>query len=721
MLTLSEFLFLSLLLIVFFSGLFFYTRNRVGKGSFLTLTLIPLVSYATDLLYKYSDFNRANFFLVILYLGSTLAATSLFFLLSQFTLHSRLIKFPYNLLLLIEPAISIVIILSLPAKTSLLEYTTNLPLSEFWAWEYFHKLYIIGILLLTITLVAPYISFGTKLLRNAAHFIFIAAFLPIAPMFLGENAVQVIFHAQMFSFTLSSIFLGLFLFKTSTEKLPLLTRDHAVESMQEGWILLDAKNRIVDVNPSAEEILYTSKANIYGADAKVIFARWPNIAKSLETQQEFDAKGSLSIKEGIRHLHIRILQVRNSQDVFVGRLILLRDNTERRQAEAARQEARDEMFSLLHSISGAASRSENTDEFILAALYQLGYSFESKAIAVFLVDEELHKNKHHLLLVAHQGIASENIKKIAFLDEKYEIVSEIAKSREAILIEDTKSDSRVPDFLRDTLEGCLLLIPIIDEDEFVGLLLMTRENNTYSDDEIVRLEIVSRQVGSFVQNDRRRHIASTLAERQRLIRDLHDSVTQRLYGLVMMTESARLGFSAGTIDEPEELVAQLGFSARQALKEMRLFLYKLQPVDIERAGFISALLHRLEAVEGRAGLEVKLDIDQNLVLSMEEDVHLFLIAQEVLNNIIKHANASTVKISFRKARIHIHLKISDDGSGFNIQEANRSGLGMMNIRERAKIIGANVKINSIPGQGTTVAILIRQGTVQKTKSAGTIK
>ncbi len=718
LISLKELSFLLLIFIIFLSALSFYKRNLVGKKSFLGLALILLISYSMDLLYEHHSLQGAKLFLIIFYIEGSLAATTLLFFLSQYTIQPPWTIFPRNLIFLIEPLISVLILSSLPPEMSVEQFAADLPLLQLSAWQFFHQFYVVAILLLTLTLVTPYLSFGTKILQSAAQLIFLAAFLPFATMLFSETINNGLFQTQMLAFMLSSIFLGLFISRTSAKNLPLLTRDHAVESMHEGWVLLDTKNRIVDVNPSAERILYTSKANIYGEDAKVIFARWPNIAKSLETQQEFDVKGSLSIEGNIRYLHVRILRIQNFKGLVSGRLILLRDHTERRQAEAARQEARDEMFSLLHSISGAASRSENTNEFIIAAMYQLGYSFETKAIAIFLVDQELHKNKHHFLLVAHQGIAPENVKKISYFDQTHDFVSQLAKSLQPILVRDTKDDLRIPNFLRDALDGCLLIIPIIAEDEFVGLLLMTRENNSYTDDEIVRLEIVSRQVGSFIQSDRRRHIASTLAERQRLIRDLHDSVTQRLYGLVMMTESARLGFSAGTIKEPEELVSQLGFNARQALKEMRLFLYKLQPVDIERDGFISALLHRLEAVEGRSCLEIKLDIDQNLVLSLEEEVHLFLIAQEVLNNVIKHANANTVRVSFKKARVNIHLKISDDGKGFDPQKISRSGLGMMNIKERTKIIGAKMKVDSALGEGTTVTIRIRQDTAQLIRASG---
>jgi PAS domain S-box-containing protein len=237
-------------------------------------------------------------------------------------------------------------------------YARELPLSKHAIWQEAHNFYLVVILLLTTTLVVPYLSFGTKVPQKAARSVLFATLFPLAALlFFREPIGGKLFQIHMYAFTFSSIVLGAYLFKTSLGNLPLITRDHAVENMNEGWVLLDTKNRIVDVNPSAERILYTSKAKVYGKDAKVIFARWPNIAKSLEAQQEFDGKGSLSIEGRIRYLHVRIFRIQDNEESVSGRLILLRDHTDRRQADAARQDARDEMFSLLHSISGAASRS----------------------------------------------------------------------------------------------------------------------------------------------------------------------------------------------------------------------------------------------------------------------------------------------------------------------------------------------------------------------------
>ena len=475
--------------------------------------------------------------------------------------------------------------------------------------------------------------------------------------------------------------------------------------MQEGWVVVDSENRIVDINSFAKMLLNISKKKTYGTHVKEMFFRWPNILKILASDQDADVRVSFSTKGRFLYLHVKVLLLKNPMGATIGRLILLRDYTEHRQAEESRQLARDEMFSLLHSISGAASRSENTIEFITASMYQVAYSFMSQSIAIFFNDKEAENQR--FLLAAHQGVEDNCLEGLAFIDEKDALISEIIKSRKSIQIKDTRTDNRISVALVNAFSEDLLFVPIISEEDFLGLILISCEGPGYSENEITRLEIVAEQVGSFVRIERRRHIASTLSERQRLIRDLHDSVTQRLYALVMTAEAAKLGMESGNISQSSKVIAQLSLHAHQALKEMRLFLHNLQPIDLEREGLAAVLMHRLEAVEGRASLERTIDIDENLGLGPEEELSLFFIAQEALNNIIKHANASVIRVKLKKSKIGILLEVHDNGKGFELDKVNRYGLGLNNMSERAKQINAILKISSARNIGTRVVVLLR--------------
>ena len=694
-----------IILALFLSGIIFTKRKLVGRQSFLFLVSALLFTYLIVFLYSIQIIRESRIVLFALFLGGSASATSLLFFSLHYAGQQYWLKFSNILFFFLEPIFFTYVILNLPANAYTLGQIYPGPSSLFWAWDYIHNFYIIIILLAASVIIAPSIFLGIGTLRRKVIATLGAILVPIVPIGLGLGALFEPFSFQMFAFTLSGLILSLTLSESNSIDLMPFSRNRVVEQMREGWLLLDSKNRIVDANIYAEKILTFSKKEVYGKEANTIFSSWPNIINSLIDGKEADFKTSSNAYGEVLYLHIRISHIKDSMGLMIGWQILLRDYTERRIAELARQQARDEMFSLLHSISGAASRSENMTEFITASTFQLAYSFESQIIAIFLNDGET--NDDLFLLVSHQGIKAEHIESLAFLDKKNKLVSQILKSRTSLLVGDIQTDARIPLFLRRVFVGRLLMIPIITDEEFVGFILLTREKKTYSNDEITRLEIAAEQIGAFVQNDRRRDIASTLAERQRLIRDLHDSVTQRLYALVMTTEAAQLGLKSGKLAQPGDIITKLGFHARQALREMRLFLHKLQPIDLARDGFAVVLLHRLEAVEGRAWLERELDIDEDIALGPEEELALFFIAQEALNNIIKHADASAIKVKFKKNRVNYRLEINDNGHGFNSKKVNRFGLGLKNMRTRAKQIGAKIRVSSSSENGTKIVVLIR--------------
>jgi signal transduction histidine kinase len=205
-------------------------------------------------------------------------------------------------------------------------------------------------------------------------------------------------------------------------------------------------------------------------------------------------------------------------------------------------------------------------------------------------------------------------------------------------------------------------------------------------------------------------------ERSRLARDLHDSVTQSLYSLTLFAEAARQMMAEAEDRALAHLLRRIGEIGQQSLKEMRLLVYELRPPVLEEQGLISALRQRLEAVEGRAGVEARLVVDELVSLPAEVEEALYRITQEALNNILKHAQASavTVRLCVEAAlpggdsedQSCFLLEIEDNGVGFAPgRETDRAGQGLRNIKERAATLGATAEIASEPGAGTRLKIL----------------
>jgi PAS domain S-box-containing protein len=203
---------------------------------------------------------------------------------------------------------------------------------------------------------------------------------------------------------------------------------------------------------------------------------------------------------------------------------------------------------------------------------------------------------------------------------------------------------------------------------------------------------------------------ATQAERQRLARDLHDAVTQSVYSLTLMTEAARRRATLGEPAAAFQYVDRLSELARQALKEMRLLVYELQPAALQDEPLVAALQARLDAVEQRAGVQTRLRVEADLHLPPAIETQLFHVTEEALNNALKHAAATTVEVVIGGDARHVTLEIRDNGIGFQPPAASTpSGLGLVSMRERVDNLGGTFEVTTHPGQGTTVRVSLELG------------
>ena len=156
------------------------------------------------------------------------------------------------------------------------------------------------------------------------------------------------------------------------------------------------------------------------------------------------------------------------------------------------------------------------------------------------------------------------------------------------------------------------------------------------------------------------------------------------------------------------MVERISENARQALREMRLFLFELEPVDIDRDGLVSTIQQRLASVEGRSGIQARMVTEGEILLSTDKETEVYYIVEEALNNILKHANAKSVLVKMKPRKESIFLEIVDDGVGFDPDNVKIGGKGLRNIKERAKRIKGKLKIVSSPKQGTKITLVIPQ-------------
>jgi signal transduction histidine kinase len=198
---------------------------------------------------------------------------------------------------------------------------------------------------------------------------------------------------------------------------------------------------------------------------------------------------------------------------------------------------------------------------------------------------------------------------------------------------------------------------------------------------------------------------AALAERARLARELHDSVTQALYSVNLYADATRLALSSGKTDVAAENVRQLRSLAGEALADMRLLVFELRPSILQEAGLVGALQARLEAVEARSGFQTAFRVDGERCLPSSVEAELYRVAQEALNNVLKHAQAKKVTVHLRFNEERLCLTIQDDGIGFDLETARQSGgLGLRSMEERVQQIGGDLALETAPGKGTTLRI-----------------
>jgi signal transduction histidine kinase len=144
-----------------------------------------------------------------------------------------------------------------------------------------------------------------------------------------------------------------------------------------------------------------------------------------------------------------------------------------------------------------------------------------------------------------------------------------------------------------------------------------------------------------------------------------------------------------------------------ALREMRLLIFELRPPVLKREGLAAALQVRLDAVEGRFGMETEFQGNGVSQLSPDVEEGLYRVAQEALNNILKHARASSVAVSLSQSQEVVTLEIIDNGTGFDpLAARERGGFGLRGMEERAARLGGQLVIDSTPGKGTRIQVEI---------------
>ncbi|HLW01377.1 MAG TPA: GAF domain-containing sensor histidine kinase [Ktedonobacterales bacterium] len=257
-----------------------------------------------------------------------------------------------------------------------------------------------------------------------------------------------------------------------------------------------------------------------------------------------------------------------------------------------------------------------------------------------------------------------------------------------------------------------LRVPLLYQQETIGYLVLASRSpgETFTRADHRLLGDLAHQAGiaahtvrltADLVESRERLLLAREEERRRLARELHDSVSQALYGISLGAHTARkaLERDPAQVAEPLDYVLSL---AEAGLAEMRALIFELRPESLEQEGLVAALTKQAAARRARHQIVVSTELCNEPDLALHAKQELYRIAQEALHNTVKHARAREVTLRLAQTAEGVTLVVHDDGAGFDTTASFPGHLGLHSMRERVASLGGSLQIESAPGQGTTV-------------------
>jgi PAS domain S-box-containing protein len=499
------------------------------------------------------------------------------------------------------------------------------------------------------------------------------------------------------------------------------------ESTTDGLLIFDLEGRLVDLNPAAarmygytvEEFRARPREQFLHRDSLPLFDRF---VEKVKGGQDFRGRARGLRREGTP-IHIEVLGTGFTYRGQPHALAVVRDISEEVEAYQfleQRVEERTRELSLLLDVSANIASTLDLPRLLDLVLEQLQQVVAYDGASVLILEEnELHN-------VAHRGpIPREMQAQMRLGREQAVELWEAMEGHKPLIIGDVRGDAWLAHAFRQAFG------PYLDQEmayvrTWVGVPLMVQERpigwlslhhgqpQAYAPHHVALAQTIANQAATAIQNARLYGQARRLAaleERQRLARELHDSVSQVLYGVGLGARTGRALLDRAAVApelraslaEPLDYVLSL---AEAGLAEMRALIFELRPDSLEREGLVAALTRQGAALRARHKLAVHTKFCKEPPVPFELKEAFYRIAQESLNNAVKHARAGRVEIRLDMSQGELMLEVADDGVGFDPEVEYSGHMGLNSMRERASQIGAVLEIESGAGKGTRVRVRV---------------
>ena len=489
------------------------------------------------------------------------------------------------------------------------------------------------------------------------------------------------------------------------------------EATTNALLISDLHGFIVEVNPAACEMYGYAYDELVSLHAAALVH--PDMQHDIEARLQTIQMGgqfltqSVGVRKDGTPFH---LEVRATPFTYKGKphiLGVIRDITEQVQAYELlekRVEERTHELSTLLEVSHDVASTIELKPLLVLVLDQLKRVVDYTGSSFSILEGD------DLVLVENRGPAPlDQVLQLHFPVKTMGIIWEMLSRREPVIIPDVQDDSPLALAFRTWMGKRLktpfgyirawLAIPLSHKEQVIGMLtLSSREPNHYTPRHASLALAIANQAAVALENARLYGQAQELAaleERQRLARELHDSVSQALYGITLGTHTARtlLERDPSRVAEPLNYVLS---QAEAALTEMRALIFELRPESLETEGLVVALSRQAAALHARHEIEVSTEFCDEPDLPLKVKEELYRVTQEALHNIAKHARANKVNLRMLADTDGILLEVCDDGVGFDTTQSFPGHLGLHSMRERIARLRGTLQIESRPGKGTCI-------------------
>jgi signal transduction histidine kinase len=375
--------------------------------------------------------------------------------------------------------------------------------------------------------------------------------------------------------------------------------------------------------------------------------------------------------------------------------------------------ARDDAFAAMSDVVLAVAGELRLDA-VLHRLVHAARDLSGASYAALGIPDETGTEFDQFL---HAGMSDDLVAKLGPLPRTHGMLGAMLSDPRPFRTDDITKDPRFRGWWPDAhpLMRSFLGVPIVAKGDIIGAFYLTEKQGAREFDENDErlISVLAAHAAIAIENARLFEASrelSVIEERNRLARELHDSMTQNLFSLALTAEAASELVHADPARAEAE-IDRIGALARDTQAELRSLIFELRPPQLEADGLVATIGKDLEVLGRAHGLKAGLRVQGTPELDSTVEVELYRIVQEALNNALRHAQADTVEVDVDARDGLVTIIVRDDGVGFDpgARGIRERRLGLTSMRERAERLGGTFRVESSPGAGTAVSVEVPGG------------